>query len=94
MVQISVFILGVMKMKVIVKYFSIHRDMADKTEEEIQLDQEATLKDLLKRLIERYPRLKDAKDYTVISINGNFAEEKSKLKDGDVVALFPPVGGG
>ena len=81
-------------MKVRVKYFSIHRDMTDKTEEEIQLDQEATLKDLLSRLIESYPRLKDAKDYTVISINGNFAEERSKLKEGDVVALFPPVGGG
>ena len=81
-------------MKVIVKYFSIHRDMTDKTEEEIQLDQGATLEDLLSRLIESYPRLKDAKDYTVISINGNFAEEKPKLKDGDVVALFPPVGGG
>jgi molybdopterin synthase sulfur carrier subunit len=81
-------------MKVRVKYFSIHRDMTDKTEEEIQLDQGATLKDLLDRLIESYSRLKDAKDYTVISINGNFAEEKSKLKDGDVVALFPPVGGG
>ena len=83
-----------MKMKVTVKYFSIHRDMTGKTEEEIQLDQGATLKDLLDRLIESYSRLKDAKDYTVISINGNFAEEKSKLKEGDVVALFPPVGGG
>jgi len=83
-----------MKTKVTVKYFSIHRDMTGKTEEEIQLDQGATLKDLLDRLIESYSRLKDAKDYTVISINGNFAEEKSKLKEGDVVALFPPVGGG
>jgi len=83
-----------MKTKVTVKYFSIHRDMTGKTEEEVQLDQGATLKDLLDRLIESYSRLKDAKDYTVISINGNFAEEKSKLKEGDVVALFPPVGGG
>ena len=81
-------------MKVTVRYFSIHRDMTEKTEEEVQLDQGATTKDLLNRLKESYPRLKDAKDYTVISINGNFAEEKSKLKEGDVVALFPPVGGG
>lgn len=83
-----------MKLKVTVKYFSIHRDMTGKTEEEVQLDQGATLKDLLNQLIRSHPRLKEAKDYTVISINGDFAEDKSVLKESDVVALFPPVGGG
>ena len=81
-------------MKVKVKYFSLHREMAGKTEEKIHLEKGSTTQTLFEILLSTYPRFKEAKDYTIISLNGKFVDEPIKLKDEDIIAFFPPVGGG
>lgn len=34
------------------------------------------------------------KDVAILLINGRHSSSKDSIKDGDVLALFPPVGGG
>ncbi len=36
----------------------------------------------------------DAKDLAICLVNGFHAPHTAPIKDGDVLALFPPVGGG
>ena len=36
----------------------------------------------------------DARDVSILLINGIHSKPESAIKDGDVVSLFPPVGGG
>ena len=36
----------------------------------------------------------DEKEVSILLINGRDGKATASLKDGDVVALFPPVGGG
>jgi len=81
-------------MRVRVKYFALHRDLVGKADEELRLDEGATVEDLLSRLVSLYPSLVDARAYMLISLNGESVDKGARLKDGDVVALFPPVGGG
>lgn len=81
-------------MKVKVKYFSLHREIVGKAEEEFYLEKGSTTQTLFETLISTHPRFKEAKDYTIMSLNGKFVDEPIRLKDEDIIAFFPPVGGG
>jgi MoaD family protein len=81
-------------MKVKVRFFSIHKEIVGKSQQEIVLKYDSTTQSLIDSLTSKHPRLKKAEDYTVVSLNGKLVNKPMKLKDGDEVALFPPVGGG
>jgi len=92
-------------MKVTVKSFATLRDHMD-AEFAIEIQESATIADLLTMLTERYPKLEGEifledgtlKDFVNILLNGrNIAFIKgldSILSEGDRIALFPPAGGG
>lgn len=93
------------RMNVTVKSFATLRDHMD-AERAIEIQENATIGDLLTILMERYPKLEDEifledgilKDFVNILLNGRniaFIEGlDSILSDGDLIALFPPAGGG
>jgi len=94
-------------MEIKVKFFTSLREITGKKEDEIQLSSVITVKELLAHLSERYGKeftqyLFDEKGkvrtYIQILINGRslnaFQGFETKLKEGDTVAIFPPVGGG
>lgn len=81
-------------MKVSVKYFALYRDLLGKADEEYHLDKNATIESLMNRLMSLHPNLKDARAYMLISLNGEFVDKSARLKDGDIIAFFPPVSGG
>jgi len=63
-------------------------------EVESDLNEGATVGDLLKALHAEYPKLADLTSRTVISVNQEFVTPDNLLSDGDEVAIFPPVSGG
>ena len=90
--------------RVQVKYFAMLREMTGKREEEIEAK---TVRDLLDSLISKYgTRLEkefynageEIPGYYQIMVNGlnirAFKNLDTELKDGYVVAILPPVGGG
>ena len=81
-------------MRVRVKYFALHRDLVGKTDEEFQLDEDTTVEELLSQLMSLYPRLADAGVSMLISLNGESVDKSARLKNGDAIAIFPPVSGG
>ncbi|MEA1963509.1 MAG: MoaD/ThiS family protein [Candidatus Aerophobetes bacterium] len=81
-------------MKVKVKFFASQRKAVGKSELEINSEEKITINRLLEMLITEYPELKKLAKFTIVSLNYNFANGSELLKDGDEVALFPPVGGG
>jgi molybdopterin converting factor small subunit len=74
-------------MVVEVRLFATFREGRFK-EKELELPEESSVGDLLKYL--KIPE-KDAK---VIIVNGLGVSVEHKLRDHDVVAIFPPVAGG
>ncbi len=94
-------------MKLVIKFFTSLREITGKKEEELEFSGIITVKELLTLLSERYGRhfldyLYDKKGnvqtYIQILVNGRGIEAsqglETKLKDGDIIAIFPPVGGG
>jgi molybdopterin converting factor subunit 1 len=83
-----------MMMRVRVRLFARLREIVGDGEVESELNEGATVGDLLKALHAEYPRLADVTPRTIISVNREFATPDSLLGDGDEVAIFPPVSGG
>ncbi len=90
-----------------IKFFTTLREIVGKKEEQIKLSDSITVSTLLKQLSEAYG--KDFVDY-VFDESGNVREYlqfllngksittmqglRTKLENGDQIAILPPVGGG
>jgi len=94
-------------MKITVKFFTSLREITGKKEDEIQSPSIITIEELLAHLSKKYGKefteyIFDEKGkvrtYIQILINGRsmnvLQRFETKLKEGDTVAIFPPVGGG
>ena len=81
-------------MKIEVQFFSRLRDLAGGTNRALDLPAGSTVADLLGRLYTDHPAMQ-AWDKTLLTAVGlEFAERSQPLREGDVVAVMPPVQGG
>ncbi len=80
------------------------QELMGERELEVDVPERAKVGDLLEELTKRYgskfegelfqPGTRKVKAYIKVLLNGHGAELEARLSDGDVVAIFPPVGGG
>ena len=77
-----------------IKFFATHREAVGHREEALTMNPPATLGELVKTLEQRYPALRQLRRSTIYCVNRRVVQSDVKLKEGDEVALFPPVGGG
>jgi molybdopterin converting factor subunit 1 len=80
--------------RVTIKLFARLREIAGAGKLERELADGATVGDLLAALRAEFPRLADVTARTITSVNQEFATPDRPLRDGDEVAIFPPVSGG
>jgi molybdopterin converting factor subunit 1 len=81
-------------MRVRVLFFGVLRDMAGKVAEEIDLQNGASLRDLLEHYAAVIPKLKEFLPSMACAVNQRYASPEIKLNPGDEIALLPPVSGG
>jgi molybdopterin synthase catalytic subunit/molybdopterin converting factor small subunit len=81
-------------MKVRVLFFGMLKDLTGRGSDLLILPEHATLSDVFVHYEEITPRLGDLAASIAVSINQEFAEPDSKLKEGDEIAFLPPVSGG
>jgi len=94
-------------MKVEVKFFTSLREITGKKADEIQLQNVITVEELLNLLSDKYGKkfreyiynkkgkVQDFLSFLVNGRNINVLQDfDTKLKQGDTIAIIPPVGGG
>ena len=81
-------------MLVRVLFFGMLKDVTGKSSEELELREGSSVADLLWVYRERLPRLKDSLGSLAVAVNQQYAGAETLLKEGDEVALLPPVSGG
>ena len=86
-------------MKVRVRLFSLYRERAGEPETTVEFPGPAKVVDVIEALRRKYERLEDLRQrveqgVVLIAVNREFRKLDHKLKDGDEVAVFPPVAGG
>jgi len=89
-----------------VRFYGVAYDIVKKREQGFILDKKSSILDLLKFMIKFYPCMHDFifdensefRDYFSISVNNvdirGMNGVNTLLKDGDIVYLMPPIGGG
>jgi sulfur-carrier protein len=81
-------------MNITVKAFASISDICGFRETSISIQDRSTAGDVLKRLKENHAGLKKLGSSILLAVNGEYCGPKVTLKEGDVIAVFPPVSGG
>jgi molybdopterin synthase catalytic subunit len=79
-------------MQIRVLFFGMLKDLAARTSDSLTLPEDATLGDVLQHYEQAIPR--DLRAALAMSVNQEYAGPDARLRDGDEVALLPPVSGG
>ena len=80
--------------KVRTEFYSRLKEIVDASVLVLSLPEKATVKDLFEQLQKRYPQLRDFEKSTLFGIGVDFVDRDHQLRDGDTVAIMPPVQGG
>ncbi len=81
-------------MQVTIRFFATLRDRAGVPETTLELDGQHTVGALLDRLAEEFPELEPSLGSALVAVNEEYAFRDEPIKEGDEIALFPPVSGG
>src|SRR6266550_3413778 len=81
------------KRRVTVLFFGAARDIAGHTEMEVSLNA-ANAGNALEELLAKFPELRRFGRSLLFAVNQEYAQPDREIKDGDELALFPPVSGG
>jgi len=91
-------------LKIKIKFFSFFRDLFQAGERDVDMEMGTDIQDLLNLLCdssrkrERVFEGRELKPYLAILKNGKHIQSlkglETKLADGDLIAIFPPAGGG
>ncbi len=81
-------------MHVIVKLFSVAKDLAGFDEERVQLQEGATANEVMLYLAQRNSKFEEWKASIRLAVNYEYVANSHPLRDGDEVAVLPPVSGG
>jgi len=77
-----------------VLFFATLKERAGLNQTELELPEEACVRDVKEALARRFPGLVEALPSALISVNREFAFENDRIPSGAEIAIFPPVSGG
>lgn len=73
--------------------FGISRDILGGAELSLELEEHATVADMKAELMRRFPDF-GRLTALAVAVNSEYAESGKELREGDEIALIPPVSGG
>lgn len=80
-------------MTITLLFFGITTDLVGKNDMLFNINDSTTVNELKKILTTQFSALKNLHEFA-IAVNEDYAEDVLVLKEGDVVAIIPPVSGG
>ena len=81
-------------MKITVLFFASCRDQCGTDRLELEIDDGLDTTQLGARLLEMYPSLSNGIRELSLAVNKKYLRQVTVLKNGDEVALLPPISGG
>ncbi|MEZ8219708.1 molybdopterin synthase catalytic subunit [Candidatus Fervidibacteria bacterium JGI MDM2 SSWTFF-3-K9] len=86
--------MGSNEIKVRVLFLGPAKELTGRNEVVLTLPEGASVATAISKLLREFPKLEDRLNHYRFAINSDYADENTLLKDGDELALIPPVSGG
>lgn len=83
-----------LRTKITVRYLAQARELAGTREERLESPSMMHVQEVISRIMETHPKLREMQQSTRIIVNGRITDENVLLKDGDQIAILPPIAGG
>lgn len=80
--------------RITVRYFAQAREFAGTKEEHLELTGMTRVQEVISKIGEAHPRLREMQQIMRVVVNGRMTDDNILLKDGDQIALVPPMAGG
>ena len=77
-----------------VLYFAHVRERTGVSRETLQVEPDATVHDVVRAIVDRYPDLEGLLPSIRVAVDGEFADLSSRVRPGSEVVLIPPISGG
>jgi molybdopterin converting factor small subunit len=81
-------------MKVRAQFYAQLRELVGNHELEVELPQDATVRELLEKVYGQKPALRGHDKSILVGAGLEFVDRNYKLKPGEEIAIMPPVQGG
>ena len=81
-------------MNITVRLFAVLRDKAGVAELRLAMPEGATVSDAVELVLQRHPEIGSFANRVAYAVNLVRVDRQTVLKDGDELALLPPVSGG
>ena len=81
-------------MTVTVKLFAILRDKAGVAEMQLAIVDGTSVAEAMESILQQHPQLRPFSNRVAFAVNLSRVDRQTVLKDGDELALLPPVSGG
>lgn len=81
-------------MRITIKAFASVKDILGFNEREFDLKGELTVGDAVRLISENFDDLKSLEENLLFAVNEEYCSGDRKLRENDILALFPPVSGG
>jgi molybdopterin converting factor small subunit len=78
-------------MKIRVRLIGRYKTIAGQEFVELDLRERPTLRDVVDAFVSRYPLAEKDRKFMMVSKNSTFASSDTPLREGDEVAICPPV---
>jgi MoaE-MoaD fusion protein len=82
------------EMRVRVLFFGVLKDVAGRTEDQLELEAGARLERVMDHYCTQFPRMRAMQGSILLARNQEFSELTAAVGDGDEIAFLPPVSGG
>lgn len=80
-------------MNLTILLFGITTDLLETSSLELEVSNNSSVKEFKQALLAKYPVLENINSYA-IAVNESYASDNDYLKEGDIIAIIPPVSGG
>src|SRR5688572_27309021 len=81
-------------MRVRVLFFGMLRDIVGRPEDQLELQEGSNLSSVFEHYARQFPRIREMAGSIVLARNREFSDSQAAVREGDEVALMPPVSGG